>query len=136
MTAGPAASLAGKLGVRAGMGCVPLGPVPEGLDLAPITAAPAQQAPPRLILAFAPDQAALAAVAPAAIGLCRPGARLWFAYPRRTGTIRSDLHRDAGWGPVEAAGLLGVAQVALDATWSALRFRRREAIPKLTRRGA
>ncbi|GAB4459307.1 MAG: hypothetical protein OHK0037_04430 [Elainellaceae cyanobacterium] len=37
--------------------------------------------------------------------------------------MKTDLTRDIGWDVVTKAGLKGVAQVAIDETWSALRFR-------------
>ena len=64
----------------------------------------------------------------------REGRALWFAYPKKTGAIRTDLSRDHGWEPLAERGLLAVTQVAIDATWSALRFRRRAEIRTLTRR--
>jgi len=89
---------------------------------------------PELILAFAPDRASLGRVAAKALDLYGVGGRLWFAYPKKTGPVRSDLDREHGWEPLTQAGLLPVTQVALDATWSALRFRLREEIPTLTRK--
>ncbi len=105
---------------------------PNGFDLGIPTGATAAA---DLILAFATDKAALRAIAPRALNLYGIGARLWFAYPKKTGPIRSDLDRDHGWDPVTSEGLLPVTQVALDETWSALRFRFREEIPKLMRAG-
>ena len=50
---------------------------------------------------------------------------VWFAYPKGTSKrLTSDLSRDAGWEPVRAAGWDTVRLVAIDADWSALRFRR------------
>lgn len=89
---------------------------------------------PALILAFARDRAALAGVAALALAQYRRGGRLWFAYPKRSGRLRSDLDRDHGWAPVTAEGLLPVSQLSVDADWSALRFRHRDEIPRLTRR--
>jgi hypothetical protein len=89
---------------------------------------------PELILAFAADRAALGRVAARAMELYGVGGRLWFAYPKKNGPVRSDLDRDHGWDPLTQAGLLPVTQVPLDATWSALRFRLREEIPTLTRK--
>jgi hypothetical protein len=43
--------------------------------------------------------------------------------------------RHRGREPLAAAGFLGVAQVSLDAAWSALRFRPRAEIPRITRAG-
>jgi hypothetical protein len=60
---------------------------------------------------------------------------LWFAYPKRTSKNYScDFNRDTGWSVLGGAGWEGVRMVAIDADWSALRFRRVEAIKSLTRR--
>jgi hypothetical protein len=46
---------------------------------------------------------------------------LWVAYPK--GGKRTDINRDTGWETFSALRLVGVAQVAVDGVWSALRFR-------------
>jgi hypothetical protein len=66
--------------------------------------------------------------------LYESGKRLGFAYPKKTGAIKTDLSRDHGWQPLDRHDLLPVTQIALDETWSALRFRRRAEIQKLTRK--
>jgi len=120
-----------KLGFKPGMVCSVLD-VPNGFKHGlPATSA----AEPELILAFATDRASLGRVAARALDLYGVGGRLWFAYPKKGGPIRSDLDRDHGWEPLTQAGLLPVTQVALDGTWSALRFRLREEVPTLTRKG-
>jgi hypothetical protein len=54
---------------------------------------------------------------------------LWFAYPKGTSkTIKSEVSRDKGWNSLLAAGFDTVRLVAIDADWSALRFRRKEHI--------
>jgi hypothetical protein len=56
-------------------------------------------------------------------------ATLWFAYPKGTSKIlKSELNRDKGWDVLRAAGFDTVRLVAIDADWSALRFRRKEHI--------
>lgn len=60
--------------------------------------------------------------------------RLWCAYPKKSGALASDIDRDHGWEPLFEAGFLPVSQVAIDGNWSALRFRRREEIARLTRK--
>ncbi len=87
-----------------------------------------------LILAFAVDRAALAAVSATVLPIYKRGGSLWFAHPKKSGAIKSDLYRDAGWEPVTAAGLIPVTQIALDDDWSALRFRYRDEVPKITRK--
>jgi hypothetical protein len=58
-----------------------------------------------------------------------PDAILWFAYPKGTSkTIKSEVNRDTGWDVLRSAGFDTVRLVALDADWSALRFRRKEHI--------
>lgn len=45
----------------------------------------------------------------------------------------TDIHRDADWDVVAADQWAGVTQIAIDDTWSALRFRPIAGIPTLTR---
>lgn len=88
---------------------------------------------PTIILAFVRDRAALAATAPDAIAAYRRGAALWFAYPKKSGSIVSDMSRDNGWECLSEHDLLPVTQIAIDGDWSALRFRYRDEIARLTR---
>ena len=46
----------------------------------------------------------------------------WVAYPK-AGQLDTDLNRDVLWGLLEGTGIRPVRQVALDDTWSAMRFR-------------
>ncbi|HEY4368792.1 MAG TPA: hypothetical protein VGN07_16275 [Steroidobacteraceae bacterium] len=56
---------------------------------------------------------------------------LWFAYPKGTSKKYScDFNRDTGWDLPRKSGLDSVRQVAIDADWSALRFRRVEFIKR------
>jgi hypothetical protein len=45
---------------------------------------------------------------------------LWVAYPKGG---RADINRDSLWRLIAPYGLRPITQVAIDATWSALRFR-------------
>ena len=45
---------------------------------------------------------------------------LWFLYPKGG---RSDINRDTLWPIVATRGLRPITQIAVDDTWSALRFR-------------
>lgn len=59
---------------------------------------------------------------------------LWVAYPKSTSKrYKCEFNRDGGWGVLGQAGFEGVRQVAIDADWSALRFRRVEFVKSLTR---
>ncbi|WP_437585734.1 YdeI/OmpD-associated family protein [Sorangium sp. So ce1000] len=102
-----------------------LDPLPEGVTVA--TAARGQFDVVHLFVRRARD---LEEKAPKAIGAVRDGGVLWISYPKRSSGVETDLTRDVGWQVVEAAGWGGVAQVAIDATWSALRFKPEVAVKR------
>ena len=85
-------------------------------------------------LAFARDRAELDPLCAALVRKVHGDAVVWIAYPKKSSKrYRSDVDRDHGWDVLGAAGFEPVRQVAIDADWSALRFRRVEHIEKLTR---
>jgi len=59
---------------------------------------------------------------PSAAALKQEG-MLWVAYPKKTSGIKTDFTRDEGWKVLAELGYAGVRQVAIDTTWSALRFK-------------
>jgi len=86
---------------------------------------------------FAADQDAVARGTPRALSALRDGGVLWIAYPKLSGPVHSDLKRDRGWEPLVSVGWDGIAQVSVDDTWSAMRFRPTEDVtytPGSTRR--
>jgi len=89
---------------------------------------------PNVVFAFAENRADLHDLAPQIIPLYQRGNALWVAYPKKSGSIKSDMSRDAGWEPLNDADLLPVMQIALDDDWSALRWRYRDEIKHLTRK--
>lgn len=56
-----------------------------------------------------------------------PRTRLWVCYPRRGGTIITDLAADKGWDVLVDSGWRSTAQATIDSDWAALRFERAEA---------
>lgn len=81
-----------------------------------------------VVLLFVRDTAELERLAPAALAAAPNDTLLWIAYPKQSSGIHTDINRDRGWEPVTIAGRRPVAQIAVDATWSALRFRPRERV--------
>lgn len=77
-----------------------------------------------VVLCFAQSGVELAGRAPVALAALAPDALLWFAYPKGSSGVPTDLNRDAGWEAVTVAGWEPVRQIAIDDTWSAVRFRR------------
>jgi hypothetical protein len=74
------------------------------------------------VVAFARNRAELDSVAGPAIEAARLDKLAWIAYPK-AGQLGTDLNRDILGALVTARGAQPVRQVAIDGTWSALRFR-------------
>ena len=75
------------------------------------------------VQAFMHNKADVESYAMAALQALKPGGLLWFTYPKKTSSIKTDITRDNGWEEVMNAGIRPVTQIAIDETWSALRFR-------------
>jgi hypothetical protein len=88
----------------------------------------------RFAIAFVITQAQLDAVSNKLATASEGDAVLWIAYPKKTSKrYQCEFNRDSGWSVLGAAGFEAVRQVAIDADWSALRFRRVEHIKNMTR---
>jgi hypothetical protein len=91
-----------------------LGPFPEGVH----AVGQIEQAATAVI--FPDDAASLQGMlAGQQAGLAAPGT-LWVAYPKGN---KTDINRDSLWPMLTGYRLRPIAQVAVDDTWSALRFR-------------
>jgi hypothetical protein len=75
------------------------------------------------VIVFVPTTATLTTHSAAAIAALKPGGLMWLAYPKKTGTILSDMTRERAWEAFTHLDWRPVSQIALDDTWSALRFR-------------
>jgi hypothetical protein len=99
-----------------------------------ILSAPEADQPISFALAFVTTQADLDHWATTLTAQAPGDATLWFAYPKGSSkNYTCEFNRDSGWYVLGAAGFEGVRQVAIDADWSALRFRRVAYIKTLTR---
>ena len=88
-------------------------------------------------LAFVKTRSELSAAARAILPRVVGDAVVWFAYPKATSKRhKSEINRDSEWAPLGEAGFEGVRQVAIDADWSALRFRHVNFIRTMTRHPA
>jgi hypothetical protein len=78
------------------------------------------------VLAFAKSLAELAAIVAAISGGLADDALLWLAYPKGTSKRypRTDIQRDSLHARMAEHGYRGVTLVAIDADWSAMRFKR------------
>lgn len=82
-------------------------------------------------LAFVTKQAELDRVSKSLVTRADGDALLWIAYPKGSSKrYTCDFNRDTGWGVLKGAGFDTVRMVAIDADWSAVRFRRNEFISR------
>jgi hypothetical protein len=68
----------------------------------------------------------LDAIAKTATGALADGALFWSAYPKGTSKKYkgADINRDTGHARMKKHGFDGVSLIAVDADWSAMRFKR------------
>jgi hypothetical protein len=85
------------------------------------------------VIAFVRCKADVENAAPLAFSAIEEDGLLWFAYPKKSSGIKSDLSRDSGWDPVFAAGFDSVAQISIDETWTGFRFRPKHLVGTRTR---
>ncbi len=76
-----------------------------------------------LIHTFASEKKAILAEAPKLAKALKPGGVLWVSYPKGK-TRPTDLNRDILREALAEIGLEAVSIIAIDDTWSALRFKR------------
>jgi hypothetical protein len=108
-----------------------LGAPPEAAALArafgvPVHAKPAAGTKYGFVLGFARSTAEMDAIAKAADRALADGALFWSAYPKGTSKTYkgADVNRDTGHARMKTHGFDGVSLVAIDADWSAMRFKR------------
>lgn len=122
-----------RLGLRSGMSALLLNPPPEyaeSLGELPQGVHFASQPDGQydFVQVFIKDSAEFARLTPVAQAAIRYDGLLWICYPKKTGSIPSDLSRDVVWKRMTGTGLRPVTQIAIDETWSALRFRPEELV--------
>ena len=113
------ATLAKKLQLKPGQ-ALSVYHAPEGLDL-DTPAAPGDAGAPAT-LGFITTFAEAEERVPPAVEAAAADELSWVAYPK-AGKLDTDLNRDSLAAFMTARGVRPVRQVAIDDTWSALRFR-------------
>jgi len=76
-----------------------------------------------VVLGFARSHAELERTLPTLRGRLAPDAILWLAYPKLNSPLAGDISRDVIHGYAPTVGLDAVAQIAIDAVWSAMRLK-------------
>ena len=101
-----------------------LGELPEG---ATVTDQP-DEGPYDFVHLFAKNSAEFAALGATARQAVTYDGILWISYPKRSAKVETDLSRDSMWELLTDFGLRPVAQISVDETWSAVRFRPSELV--------
>lgn len=79
---------------------------------------------PQVVL-FAEDSLKLNALADMIANRVTAESVIWIAYPKKGSRLESDLHRDKVWEYLFTR-FKGVASVAIDETWSGMRFKKKD----------
>jgi hypothetical protein len=114
--------LSAKLQIKPGAQVAVVAARPDGPDLSGL--GPHAQDPDTAdaVIAFVSLAAELIDSAAPAVAAARADRLAWIAYPK-AGQLGTDINRDSLAAAVSELGVRPVRQVALDAVWSALRFR-------------
>ncbi|MEO7522716.1 MAG: YdeI/OmpD-associated family protein, partial [Ferruginibacter sp.] len=75
-------------------------------------------------LVFAVSKKQLCEILNDVFPVLQPEAKFWIAYPKLTSKIASDLNRDCHWDVVDNFGFEADGEIAIDNTWTAVRFRK------------
>jgi hypothetical protein len=95
-----------------------LAPLPDGVELE-TTAKGSYD----VVQLFARDSKDVERHLKTAIDAVRDGGVFWIAWPKKTAKVTTDLTRDTLWPLAQPLGWGPVASVAIDETWSGLRFK-------------
>jgi len=86
------------------------------------------------IVAFVMEQKEIDNLVPKIVPKLKEDALVWFCYPKKSSKNYScNFNRDTGWEIMGKHNMEGVRMVAVDADWSALRFRSVKYIKTMTR---
>ncbi len=95
-----------------------LDPLPEGVRVSS-----ALRGKSEVVQAFVRTGTELRSRVPALKKALAPGGYIWICYPKLTSASAGDLSRDVIWKALVPHGLQPVAQVAIDETWTGMRFK-------------
>lgn len=95
-----------------------LGPLPQDVEVAT-----QPEGDFDLVQLFVKESAELSQWSPTALRIVKPNGILWITYPKGSAKVKTDLNRDILWKLMEPTGWRPVTLVAVNATWSAMRFR-------------
>jgi hypothetical protein len=84
-------------------------------------------------LVFAVNEQQLGNIVRELLPALQRDAKFWVAYPKIGSKIATTLNRDCSWGCITGAGFECVRQAPLDHVWTAIRFKRSDAVSVLAK---
>ena len=117
-----ALTVAQKLQIKAGPVAIIGKPESVELDLPPELSTTPDAAHATVVVVFVTQDSDVDKVATPAIEAAKADKLAWIAYPK-AGKLGTNLNRDSLARLVEERGATPVRQIAIDDTWSALRFK-------------
>lgn len=96
-----------------------MGELPDGTILRNESSEPVE-----VIQVFVADRAELEGYLPRLKELMKPKGMLWVTYHKGTSKVKTDIHRDTINAYAQSIGLQGVAMIAIDDDWAALRLKK------------
>lgn len=127
-----AKTLAQKLLIKTGYK-VRLLNVPDTFDLGELPEAVSLntgESEQNTVLLFVKSHAQLDANIEKTLASVKYDALLWIAYPKQISKIKTDINRDTLNQAMQKLNYEGISIIAIDETWSALRFRPKEKVGK------
>lgn len=82
------------------------------------------------VLVFVEKEEDVQKFAPMAVSMIREDGLLLFGYPKKSGSIKTDISRDHGWDKLSELGYRPVRLISLDSNWSVFRFREKSRVNK------
>jgi hypothetical protein len=79
-------------------------------------------------LIFAINEQQLGNIVREVLPALQPDAKFWLAYPKVGSKIATTLNREGSWGCITCAGYESETQTTLDHCWTAVRFKKTEAV--------
>ena len=134
-------AVAGKLGLNPGMRALIIAPPPGYLNV--LGRLPEEFEMPSktgaaypFVQIFATRLSDISKFAKKLNRFAAPNALVWVSYPKQTSKLKGDLSRDVIREALNGWGWRAVSIVAIDETWSSLRFRPAGQVGSRSKRGA
>lgn len=78
------------------------------------------------VIIFTKNEDELRNLVPKAASKRKDGGQIWLSYPKKSGSIETDLNRDTTWNAVKAFGMEPIRLISMNEDWSSMRLVKKE----------